>query len=35
MKMLVVSAVPIDKRIAALEDDLLIDIDIVRPSERV
>lgn len=35
MKKLVVSAAPIEKRIAAMEDDLLIDIEIVRPSEKV
>ncbi|EAE6662100.1 ribonuclease E/G [Listeria monocytogenes] len=35
MKKLVVSAAPIEKRAAVMEDDLLIDIEIVRPSEKV
>ncbi|EBD1574807.1 ribonuclease E/G [Listeria monocytogenes] len=35
MKKLVVSAAPIEKRAAVMEDDLLIDVEIVRPSEKV
>ncbi|HBI2148829.1 TPA: ribonuclease E/G, partial [Listeria monocytogenes] len=35
MKKLIVSAAPIEKRVVAMEDDLLIDIEIVRPSEKV
>ncbi|MBC1970372.1 ribonuclease E/G [Listeria marthii] len=35
MKKLVISAAPIEKRAAVVENDLLIDIEIVRPSEKV
>ncbi|MDT0016826.1 ribonuclease E/G [Listeria swaminathanii] len=35
MKKLIISAAPIEKRAAVLNDDVLIDIEIVRPSEKV
>ncbi|MBC2120443.1 ribonuclease E/G [Listeria marthii] len=35
MKKLAISAAPIEKRAAVVENDLLIDIEIVRPSEKV
>lgn len=35
MKKVVISAAHIEKRIAILEDDLLIDMEIIRPSEKI
>ncbi|MBC1350512.1 ribonuclease E/G [Listeria welshimeri] len=35
MKKLIINAAHIEKRVAVLEDDMLIDMEIIRPSEKV
>ncbi|HDA9568044.1 TPA: ribonuclease E/G, partial [Listeria innocua] len=35
MKKLVINAAHIEKRVAVLEDDVLIDVEIIRPSNKI